>query len=163
MVQQFCTCPQTNGKLRLCLDPARLKQVLKRLVLRKPTLNDILPKLNNAQYLSLIDAHSGYYNLKLDEKSSYLTQFTCQFDRYRYKRQQFGGAHAGDMFQRKIDKIFKDLLNVFDITDDILAVGYDVDGKDHDDTVERVLQICRLAYLKLNKDKSHFRGTSSHF
>ena len=35
------------------------------------------------------------------------------------------------MFQQKIDDILKDLLNVFGITDDILIVGYDVDGKDH--------------------------------
>ena len=43
---------------------------------------------------------------------------------------------AEDMFQicskEKIDEIFKDLPNVFGITDDILVVGYDADGKDHD-------------------------------
>ena len=39
------------------------------------------------------------------------------------------------MFQRKINEMFKDLLNVFDIADDILVVGYDINGKDHDDTI----------------------------
>ena len=39
------------------------------------------------------------------------------------------------MFQWKIDEIFKDLPNVFGIADDILVVGYDSDGKDHDDTL----------------------------
>ena len=39
------------------------------------------------------------------------------------------------MFQRKIDKIFKDLPNVSGIMDDILVVGYEVDGKDHDETL----------------------------
>ena len=38
------------------------------------------------------------------------------------------------MFQ-KTDKIVKDLPNVFGIADDILVVGYDVDSKDHDDTL----------------------------
>ena len=38
-------------------------------------LNDIFPKLNNVQYLYLIDASSGYHNLKLDERSSFLTTF----------------------------------------------------------------------------------------
>ena len=28
-----------------------------------PTLNDILPKLNNIRYLSLVDASSGNHNL----------------------------------------------------------------------------------------------------
>ena len=46
-----------------------------------PTPNDILTQLNNAQYL--------YHNLKLDEKSSYLTTFACQFGGYKYKRLLF--------------------------------------------------------------------------
>ena len=50
----------------------------------------------------------------------------CQFGRL-----QFATAPVGDMFQLKIDEIFKDLLNVFGIADDILVIGYDSDGKDH--------------------------------
>ena len=100
---------------------------------RGPTLNDILSKLNNAQYLSVVDVSSGYHNLKLDENSSYLTTFACQFGRCRYKRLLFGAAPAGDMFQRRIDKIFKDLPNVFGIIYDILVAGYEDDRKDHDE------------------------------
>ena len=109
--------------------------MLIRPVHRGPTINDILPKLNNTKYLSLIDVSSGYHNLKLDERLSYLIMFACQFGRYRYKRLLFGAAPAGDMFQRKIDKIFKELPNVFGIADDILVVGYEADGKDHDETL----------------------------
>ena len=58
--------------------------------------------------------------------------YACQFGRYRYKILPFGAAPAGDMFQRKLDEIFKDLPNVFGITDDILVVGCDVCDKDHD-------------------------------
>ena len=111
-------------KVRLCLDPARLNQTLIRPEHRGPTHNDILPKLNNAQYLSLIDASYGYHKLKLDDKSSYLTTFACQYDRYRYKRLPFVADPAEDMLQRKIDEKFKDLPNVFGIVDDILVVGY---------------------------------------
>ena len=35
------------------------------------------------------------------------------------------------------------LSNVFHIADDILVVGYDNDGKDHDNTLQKLLQICR--------------------
>ena len=45
------------------------------------------------------------------------------------------------MFQHKINEIFKDLPNVFGILDGILVVGYDSDGKDHDETLWWVLQI----------------------
>ena len=126
---------KSNGKVRLWLDPAKLNQAFIRLMHRGPTYNDILLKLNNAKYLSLIDASSGYHYLKIDEKSSYLTTFACQFGRYRYKRLRFGAASAGDLFQRRVVEIFKVLPNVFGIADDILVVGYAVNGKYHDDTL----------------------------
>ena len=69
----------------LCLDPVRLNQVLIRPVHRGPTLNDILPRLNNVTYMSIIDASSGYHNLKLDEKLSYITTFACPLGWYWYK------------------------------------------------------------------------------
>ena len=53
--------------------------------------------------------------------------------------------------------------NVFSITDDILVVGYKENGRDHDETVQKVLQRCREVNLKLNKDKCHFRCTSVPF
>ena len=67
----FLLVPQPNGKVRLCLDPARLRPVH-----RGPTTNDIFLKLTCTHYLTLRDAGAGYQNLKLDERSSYLTIFT---------------------------------------------------------------------------------------
>ena len=75
----FMLGPNPNGKVKLCLDPARLNQALIRSVHRESTHYDILPKLNNTKYLSLIDVMSCYHNLKIDERSSYVTTFTCQF------------------------------------------------------------------------------------
>ena len=82
----FVLVPKANGKVQLCLDPVQLNQVQIRLIHRGPTLNDILLKLNNVQYMSIIDASLGYHNLKLDKQSSYLTTFACPFGRYRYKQ-----------------------------------------------------------------------------
>ena len=81
----FVLVPKANGKVRLYLDPVRLNQVLIRPVHRGPTLNNIIPRLNNVKYMSIIEASSGYHNLKLDEKSLYLTTFACPFGRYQYK------------------------------------------------------------------------------
>ena len=61
--------------------------------------------------------------------------FACQFGRYRYKWLPFGAAPAGDMFQRKIDEIFKDMPYVFGIVDHILVAEYEADGRDHDEAV----------------------------
>ena len=78
-------------------------------------------------------------------------------------RLPFGLAPAGKMFESKIDEIFKDLPNVFDIADDILIVGYNVDGKDHDRTLKQVMQICHYENVTLNKSKCHFRNAQVLF
>ena len=67
------------------------------------------------------------------------------------------------MFQCKINEIVKNLPNVFSIADDILVVGYDIDGKDHNQVLQQVLQICRYLNLKINKDKCHLRCMSVPF
>ena len=97
----FVLVPKANGMVRLCLEPVRLNQAFIRPIHRGPMLNDILPKLNNVQYMSIIDGSSGYHNLKLDEKSSYLTTFACPFGWYQYKHLPFGAAPVGDMFSTK--------------------------------------------------------------
>ena len=80
----FSCCPKANGKVQLCLDQITLNKVLIRLVHKRPTLYDILPRLAGIMYVILTDASSGYHNQKLDEQSSHLTTFSCPFGRYRY-------------------------------------------------------------------------------
>ena len=79
-------------------------------------------------------ASSDTHNLKLDRKSHFTT-FACKFGRFRFTRLLFRVAPTGDMSQRKIDKIFKGLPNIFGIADDIFIIGYDDDSKDHDRTM----------------------------
>ena len=45
----------------------------------------------------------------------------------------FAAAPTGEMFNGKMNEIFKDLPNLIGIADDILILGYDAHGKDHDD------------------------------
>ena len=111
--------------------------------------------------MSIINASSGCHNLRLDMQSSYLTTFACPFGRYRYKCLPFGAVPLRNMFQHKIDKIFNDMPNIFGIADDILVIGYDKDGADHDEAVYNVLRWCHD--VNLNKEKCHFRCMSIPF
>ena len=75
------------------------------------------------------------------KNSSYLTTFSCQYGRYRLTRPPFGVSPADDMLQRKISEIFKGLLKVFGIADDILIAGHNADGRNHDRTLRQMMQI----------------------
>ena len=79
--------------------------------------------------MTIIDAGSGYYNLKLHKKS-YQTTFEHQFGRYRSTKLPFAVVPVGNMFHQNINKILEDLPNAFGITDNILVIGYDADGRE---------------------------------
>ena len=140
-----------------------VNQALIRLIQRGPTLNEILPRLTNIQYMSIINVSSEYHNLWLDKQSSYLTMFACPFGRYQYNHLLFAAVPLADMFQCKINENFNDMPNVFGITDGILVIGYKKDGADHNKAVYSVLRQCQEVNLKLNKDKGHFRCMSILF
>ena len=63
----------------------------------------------------------------------------------------FGVAPAGDIFQKKIEKLYHGLPNVFSMADDTLTAGFDEIGRYYDATLDKVLRICRQANLKLKR------------
>ena len=79
-----------NGKLRICLDSKDLNRAIQREHHVIATLEEIFPKLSGAKIFSIIDAKCGYWNVQLDEESTYLTTFNSAFGRYRFLRMPFG-------------------------------------------------------------------------
>ena len=142
---------KANDRLQLSLDPARLNKVLIRLMHIGPTLNDIVPRLVGIKYLILIDASLEYHNLKLDEKSSYLTTFSCLFGRYRYIQLLFGVVPADKIFQKKIDELVQGLSNIFGITDDILIAELNDLCRN---MTRQGVKICRKASMKPSKENA---------
>ena len=142
--------PETR-KMRVCLDPRDLNNAIKRPHYRMPTLDDVVSRLNGAKYFSKLDARSGYWNIKLEEESSFLTTFNTPFGRYRFKRMPFGLVSAQDEFQRLIDEALGDLDGVFSLIDDILITGRTIE--EHDANLRAVLERCKKINLKLNRDK----------
>ena len=63
------------GKIRLCIDLKDLNKAIKRPYYPLPTIEDILPKLTNAKVLSVFDEQKGFWQIELDESSSFLTTF----------------------------------------------------------------------------------------
>ena len=74
-VNSLVCVTKSNGTLRLCLDPKDLNRAIKRPHHRTPTLDEVLPRLSDAKYFSIVDARSGYWNIQLDHESSLYTTF----------------------------------------------------------------------------------------
>ena len=107
------------NKIRICLDPKDLNKALKKPKYQMPTLEELLPKLNNAKVFSTLDAKDGFYKIALDDASSKLTTFWTPFGRYRYLRMPFGISTAPDEFECKLQENVADLPGVEVLRDDM--------------------------------------------
>ena len=90
--------PKKNGKIRICLDPKDLTKAILQENYPIPTIEDIASRLHGAKVFSVLDAKNGFWHVKLDEESSYLTTFHTPFGRYRWCRMPFGVSSAPEVF-----------------------------------------------------------------
>ena len=126
-----------NNKLRICLDPKNLNTAIRRPKYPIPNIEDILPKLAKAKVFSILDAKNGFWQIELDDPSSYLTCFWTPFGRYRWLRMPFGISSAPKEYQRRQHEVIEGLNGVECIADDLLVYGsgdnYEEAVKDHDE------------------------------
>ena len=150
-----------NGDLRICLDPTDLNKAMKRPHYPTPTVEEIAPKFAGAKIFSKLDAKDGYWNIRLDEKSSLLTTFNTPFGRYKFLKLPFGLKASQDVFQQLMDETYLGCKGAAGIADDIQVYGKD--GKEHDVHLHETLERTRQAGIKLNFEKCQVKQKSVKF
>ena len=67
---------------------------------------NVAARMAGATVFSTWDAKTGFWQLKLHKKSSFLTAFSTLFRRYRYLRMPFGINTASEMCQRTMEQLW---------------------------------------------------------
>ena len=125
------------------------------------TLDDILPQLSNAKFISMGDATSGYLHVPLDLTSSLLTTFSIPYGKFRWLRLPFGFKIASDVFQERLDQVLKLIPNTVGIADDIIVHGKD--KIEHDTSFITLCETAQINGLKLNAKKLQFKSKDCNF
>ena len=154
-VNSMVTIVKPNGSLRICIDPRDLNMAVKRDYYPMSTIDDIVTRMPNAKVFSVLDASSGFWQLKLDTPSAKLCTFNTPFGRYMFKRLPFGLSSSQDIFQRIMSEMFHDIEGVEVVVDDLLIWGES--KEQHDARLTQVLERARHRNLKLNKTKCQIR------
>ena len=154
-LSQLVLAEKKSGKLRVCIDPRELNKALQREHYIMPILEDTLHELRDSRVFSKADLSQGYWHIKLDDESSYLTTFQTCFGRYRWLRLPFGTNVSAEIFQKKLLEALEGLPGVICIADDIVIHGKKV--TDHDENLEKFLARCKDRGIKLNKAKLELR------
>ena len=142
-------------KIRICLDPGDLNKAVKREHYPIPTVEEIAAKIPEAKVFTVLDAKSGYLQMKLDYESSLLTTMNTPIGRYRWLKLPFGIKSAPELYQRAMDEMLEDIDHAYAIMDDILIAGRDI--AHHDSVLNEVLHRARTYNLKLNFEKVKVR------
>lgn len=73
-----------NGKPQICITKKPLNQAVRRTHFPLPTIDDILPELSKAKIFTVCDVKHGFWHVKLEEESSYLTTFAIPWYPRKY-------------------------------------------------------------------------------
>ncbi|RDY07703.1 hypothetical protein CR513_08149, partial [Mucuna pruriens] len=147
---------KANGRWRMCTDYTNLNKACPKDSYPLPSIDRLVNGVSGYALLSFMDAYSGYNQIWMhpqdEEKIAFITD-TCTF---YYRVISFGLKNAGAMYQRLMDKVFKEVLGV-DLevyVDDMVIKSTKV--SEHCQALRRVFAILRKHQLWLNPEKCSF-------
>ena len=97
--------PKENGSVRICVDLTQLNKSVSREKHMVPSIDHTLAQLACSNVFSKLDANSGFWQIKLDDKSAKYTTFLTPFGRYYFQRLSFGISNAPEHFVRRITRL----------------------------------------------------------
>ena len=118
-VNSMVTIVKPNCNLRICIDPHDLNKAVKRDYYPMSIIKDIVTRMPNARVFTVLDASSGFWQLKLDTPSAKLCTFNTPFGCYMFKHLPFG-LSSQDIFQRIMSEMFHDIEGVEVVVDNLL-------------------------------------------
>ena len=101
------------------------------------TVEEIVSNIAGSKVFSVLDAKSGFPQIKLDYGSSLLTIFNTPIGRFRWLRLPFGRKGAPEIYQRIMDQMLEGIDGATAMMDDILIAGTNVEH--HDEILRKVI------------------------
>ena len=113
--------------------------------------------------LTVIDFKKGFLQVDLNEQSSYLMKFNMPFGHFRFTCLPFGLTVSGDVFQHKLDVIYGALPPTISCADDMIVWGEKDNLSDHDEVLDKFLQVTQEHGICLGFDKIQYKKDEISF
>src|ERR1700733_11834265 len=145
-----------DGGLRLCVDFRGLNKITKKDRYPLPLISDLLDSSGRARIYTKIDLQHAYHLVRIAEGDEWKTAFRTCYGSFEWQVMPFGLTNSPAAFQRFMNDIFSDMLDVCVIVylDDILV--YSDDPEDHRKHVREVLRRLRENNLYAGTKKCTF-------
>ena len=109
-------------RVRFLSDFRNLNMQLKRNPYPMPKIRKILSNLKGFKYATPLDLNMGYYHIRLSDQDSNLCTIILPWGKYKYKRLQRGICNSPEIFQEKMNKIFRGFEFIRSSIDDLLII-----------------------------------------
>lgn len=147
-----------SGEWRFAVDYRKLNKITVPLSSPLPHLDTVFDAIGHAKprYFSSLDLRSGFWQIKMSEKSKHKAAFITQEGIYEWKRMPFGLMNAPISFQTVMTHVLRGLnfKSCLVYVDDILVFSQTFE--EHLIHLEQVFSRLRDANLKLNPEKCDF-------
>jgi hypothetical protein len=152
-----------DGGLRLCVDYRGLNAITVKDRTPLPLISEALDRLSKAKIYTKLDVKDAYYNLRIAKGDEWKTAFRMKYGLYEYLVMPFGLTNAPASFQRWMNEVLSDYLDIFCIAylDDILI--YSDNLKQHRDYVRLILEQIQQVGLKLKPTKYEFHTHKTEY
>ena len=147
-----------GGGLRFCVDYRRLNEISRKDSYPIPRIDETLRIIAAAKYISKMDVISAFHRIRVKDGDEWKTVFNTRFGLYEWLVTPFGLIGAPTTFQRYINWVLYDELNIcyFAYIDDVVI--YNNTQTEHRFAVLRIIRKLADAELQLDFDKSEFEG-----
>ena len=152
-----------DGSLRLCVDFRGLNKISKKDRYPLPLIADLLDSPGKARIYTKVDLRHAYHLVRIREGDEWKTTFRTKYGSFEWLVMPFGLSNAPGAFQRFMNDIFADMLDVCVVVylDDILI--YSSDKATHRQQVTEVLRRLRMHGLFANAKKCEFDRESVEY
>ena len=152
-----------DGSLRFCVNYKRLNTISKKDRYPLPLIEETLARISKAKIFTKIDIRQAFHRIRMDPNSEMLTTFRTRYGSYKYRVLPFGLSNGPSTYQRYMNDVLFDYLDVFCTAylDDILI--YSDNELEHQEHVRKVLQRLREAGLQADIKKCEFAVKRTKF
>ena len=147
--------PKPDGRIRICVDFAKLNESVLRETYHLPKIDNLLAQIKESKFFSKLDCNSVFWQEKLDPDSRLLTTFITPFGRFCFNRMPFGIKSAPGHYQTRMSQTLEGQDGHILIVDDMIIYGKT--QKEHDTRLRAVLRKLDEAGVTLNPGKCNSR------